>query len=116
LFNTFARPACTSKSIRITSFITPKTKDWLPIVGKARWIVLTKDSAIRRRELEKKALLDARVHAFFLASGGITGPEMAAIFLKALPNIEQLVKRSRKPIIAVVHRDGRVSIIAPDSA
>jgi PIN like domain len=35
--------------------------EWLPEVGELRWIVLTKDKNIRRRQLEVDAILNANV-------------------------------------------------------
>jgi PIN like domain len=43
---------------------------WLPIVGQAGLVVLTRDKRIRSRPLERQALLDHNVRAWFLTSGG----------------------------------------------
>lgn len=44
--------------------------DWLPIVGAAGLVVLTRDKYIRRRAIERRALLDHGVRACFLTGGG----------------------------------------------
>jgi len=38
--------------------------EWLPVIGERKWIVLTKDRHIRRREIEINAIVNARVRAF----------------------------------------------------
>ncbi|MCL5258333.1 MAG: hypothetical protein M1314_01070 [Firmicutes bacterium] len=83
--------------------------EWLAEVGRRGWIVLTKDKNIRKRELERAALKGAGVHAFFLGQQGLSGAEMASIFAKAVPAMLRLVKRAKRPVLAVVHRNGSVA-------
>jgi len=80
--------------------------DWLPEVGKQGWAVLTKDSHIKHRLVERTALLESGVRAFVLVSGNLTGPEMATIFIKALPGINRFAAKHSAPFIAKIHRDG----------
>jgi predicted nuclease of predicted toxin-antitoxin system len=68
-----------------------KDPDWLGSVGRRRWIVLTKDQRIRYRKSESDALLNAGVAAFVLTGGNLTGDEMAAVFVKALPKIRKFM-------------------------
>jgi len=85
---------------------------WLTEVGRRGWVVITKDTRIRYRAIETAALLSARVRAFVLtARGDLTGAEMAAIFLKALPAIRKLCAKHRPPFIARVSRDGGVALV-----
>jgi hypothetical protein len=58
--------------------------EWLPLIGERRWIVLTKDRHIRRRELEIQAIVNARVRAFVLTAAEVTGPEQATAFVRAM--------------------------------
>jgi hypothetical protein len=85
---------------------------WLKEAGKQGWIVLTKDTRIRYHAHEVAALLDSGVRAFVLtARGDLTGAEMAAIFVKALPAIRRMAKETAPPFIARVQRDGTVEIL-----
>lgn len=81
-------------------------EEWLPLCGERGWVVLTKDKAIRRRLLERQALLSAGVRAFFLTSGSMTGAEMAGAFLRCLPAMSQLIENEDAPFIALVSRSG----------
>lgn len=47
-----------------------KDPQWLPVVGKAGLVVLTRDKRIRRRPLEREALLTSGVRACFQTTGG----------------------------------------------
>ena len=85
--------------------------DWLPIVGKRGWIVLTKDRHIRRRELELQALVNARVRAFVLTAADLTGPEQAAVFVRALPKMLRICQASKGPLIGAVGNKGGVALL-----
>ncbi len=89
---------------------TPDT-DWLSFVGGKGWVVISKDRRIRHNRLEREALMNAGVAAFFLTSGQLTGHEMAKIVLSALPNIKRTLKNEPRPFIAVIHRTGEVRVV-----
>ena len=84
---------------------------WLTEAGKNGWIVLTKDKMIRRRTIEREALLNANVKAFFFMSGSIAFSEIAQILVKALPAIEKVVTENKPPFIAGIYKDASVRII-----
>lgn len=88
-----------------------KDADWLSVVGRRGWIVLTKDERIRYRMIEQQAMMRASVAAFILTAGGVTGAEMADIFIKALPKIRRFVMKYDRPFIASVTRSGAVVLI-----
>jgi predicted nuclease of predicted toxin-antitoxin system len=85
--------------------------NWLKVAGEKGWIVLTKDSRIRYRVLEKTTLMNAGVAAFILTSADLKGNEMAEIFVNALPAISKTIKKYQKPFIAKIARSGRVSVL-----
>jgi len=68
-----------------------RDEEWLAQVGQQGWIILTKDTRSRYRTIERNALMNARVRAFVLVSGNLSGQEMAKIFVKALPAIRKFV-------------------------
>lgn len=84
--------------------------EWLSEVGRRGWVVLTKDKAIRKREIEKRRLMNSGVAAFVLTSGGLSGDEMGKVFVVALPRMLRLLKRNRPPFIATITRKGNVSM------
>ena len=94
-------------------YFSPDEQDanWLKVAGQKGWIVLTKDSRIRYRVLEKTALITSGVAAFILTSADLKGKEMAEIFVKALPAIQKVIKKYPKPFIAKITRQGKVSLI-----
>jgi len=92
----------------------PDTPDaqWLPVVGKKGWVVLTRDRHILTRTLEIIALLKANTHAFVLKSRSeLTGAEMAAAFMAAYPHMDRLIASHTPPFLARVTATGHVAEI-----
>jgi hypothetical protein len=80
---------------------------WLPIIGQAGLVVLTRDKRIRSRPLERQALLDHNVRACFLTSGGsLTLFEQLRLWLRYWDDIENLVADHPAPWLASVTRSG----------
>lgn len=89
-----------------------KDEDWLRDAGRNGWAVLTKDKRIRRRELERDALTEAKVRAFCLTSGKLTADEQIERFVH---NRYRILQRARKPgpFICGVYRNS-VRLIWPE--
>ena len=79
--------------------------EWLPAIGERAWVLLTKDKDIRRRPLEIEAILNARVRAFVLTATQLRREEQAAIFLRAMPKIHRICRRTG-PFIFNITRMG----------
>jgi hypothetical protein len=91
----------------------PDTPDtvWLAEVGARGWIVLTKDSRIRRHPLELQALLAANVAAFMLTATDLTGEAMARLLVTCIPRLTTFARSRARPFIATISRQGQVTII-----
>jgi hypothetical protein len=89
---------------------TPDT-NWLSEVGRRGWVVLSKDVRIRRDKEERAALLEAGVKAFLLTQQGLTGEDMAAIFLRALAEMARRAARAKCGFICTVARHGQIAVI-----
>lgn len=85
--------------------------EWLGEVGRKGWVVLSKDDRIRLNEVERSALVEAGVAAFFLNRGDLTGPQMASVFVKALPAMKRALRRFPVPFIARISAHGEVSVL-----
>lgn len=91
--------------------IDTKDSEWLSYVGAKNWVVLTKDKMIRHRQLELLAMKQAGVKVFVLTNGNLSGPRMAAIFVKALPAMRKFINKNDQPFIAHITSQGKVSLI-----
>jgi len=88
-----------------------RDEEWLAEVGRRGWTVITKDTRIRYRQTELTALVAGGVRAFVLTRGDLSGPEMAAILVKALPHLARFSARHEPPFIARIGTAGRVQMI-----
>ncbi|MCY7343483.1 MAG: hypothetical protein LH603_17040 [Pseudonocardia sp.] len=80
---------------------------WLPIVGQAGLVVLTRDKRIRSRPLERQTLLDHGVRACFLTSGGTLDLfSQLRLWLRYWDEIEALGAEQPAPWLASVTRNG----------
>ena len=75
-------------------------------------VILTKDTRIRHRELERDALLSSGLRVFALTAGNLSGDSQARAFVRALKRILRF-SRARGPFIATVTASGGVKRIAP---
>jgi predicted nuclease of predicted toxin-antitoxin system len=80
--------------------------EWLPEVARNKWVLLTKDKGIRRRPMERQALLIPGARSFILTAGEMTGKEIADTFIRHLNRIQRTAKNEKPPFIATVTRDG----------
>lgn len=90
-------------------------EEWLTRAGQMGWIVLTKDKFIRKRPLERKALLAAYVRAFVFTGGNMSGVEMAESLVAAIPRMLRIIATTPPPFIARVTGSGTVEIIVDGS-
>ncbi len=79
------------------------------MAGRSRprgWVVLTKDSAIRRNPHEKAMFRNARVRVFALSRKDLSGQEMAELFVKALPGMRKRAASIMPPFVFSIARGG----------
>jgi hypothetical protein len=90
--------------------------DWIPEIGARGWVILTKDARIGKNRIERLAVADARVRMFTLASQSLSGTDMAAIFLQAIPEMKKFIYENPAPFIAKVYQGGKVKAWKDDLA
>jgi predicted nuclease of predicted toxin-antitoxin system len=82
--------------------------EWIAEASAHGWIILTKDSAIRRNPLERAAYRDSGSRVFVLTSQNMTGAAMAAAFIAAMPRILARIDDTEPPCVFAVRRNGEV--------
>ena len=101
--------------IRVHDELFPQgTQDvvWLKEAGENGWVVITRDDRIRYNQLEKQAVLAARLRFFSITSSSLTGHEAAALILSALDKMSRLCRQHSKfGFIAKISRGPDVKII-----
>jgi len=89
---------------------TPDT-EWLADVGRRRWVVLTKDKAIRSNHLELRALVEANVACVMLGRGNLTAEAMGKLFADNLRRIERSLRRFHLPLVATLSTGGGLRVL-----
>lgn len=90
----------------------PDTRDavWIPEVGAQGWVIVTKDTAMKRNPLEKRALLAANTAVFFFANGGLPGHRLGEALAHALPGMRRAIRRFDVPILGRVNATGEITV------
>ena len=89
---------------------------WLPEVGRRRWIAVTTDDHIRRRAVEKREVLRHNVRLFVFTSNNLAGATMAAILIKALPEMRKLIRKQTAPFIPSITKSSAINLLWPPRA
>ena len=76
--------------------------DWLKLAGTRNWTVLMKDEAIRRNQLERRAVKAFQVRCFCLTRQDLSAREMARRFVENLPAMVRACSQPG-PFIYAVH-------------
>jgi hypothetical protein len=86
--------------------------DWLREAGANRWVVITRDDRIRYNQLEKQAVIAARVRFFSITSSSLTGEQAASLIISALDKMSRLCRQhATRGFIAKISRGPDVKII-----
>jgi len=73
--------------------------------------VLTKDKNIRKRPLERQAIIEAKVRAFVFTGGELSGVEMGEIMAAAIQKIGRVLDETPPPFVARITSAGDVEVI-----
>lgn len=88
-------------------------RTWLPVVGRAGWIVIMRDKKIRTRPGERQALMANGVRAFCLTSSGNSSSwEIASLLMRWWHRIEERANAPGPYIYSVTSR-GVLALVAP---
>lgn len=85
---------------------TTEDAAWIAAVARSGWVILTKDQRIRRRPLERAAVVASGARMFALTSGNLSGPAMAEVFGRHLHKMMRIALGEPAPFIALVSRSG----------
>lgn len=85
--------------------------EWLTSAGREGWVVLTRDKNIRLREIERNALVSAKVAAFVFTGGNASGIETTEAIVAALPRMNKFLAQNRPPFICRITASGQVELL-----
>jgi hypothetical protein len=85
-------------------------ENWLPIVGRNGWILISADSRLWRRSILREVLFKAGVRAFIFTENNLRGETRAEIVRKALPEMRSTVRDTPPPFICSLTVEGHSRI------
>jgi len=59
----------------------------LPIIGERGWVLITKDTNVRRNQLEVEAILNAGVRAFVITATKLNHEQLTELMIRAMPKV-----------------------------
>ncbi len=80
-----------------------KDEEWLTVIGKRGWYVLTHDRRIRYKTNEKAAVEKHRIGLFVIV-GKAPFAKLAQNFVFTLPKIMKFLDKNPRPFIAKIYR------------
>ena len=86
-------------------------EEWLEVVGKQGWVVITHDQRIRYKPNELAAVIKHSV-ALLVVIGHAPYPQLARHFVATVPKIDALLAAHKSPLIAKVYRPSPAEIAA----
>jgi hypothetical protein len=88
-------------------------ESWLTTIGQRGWLALMRDQNIRRRPLERRALVSAGVGAFVCTAGEATANETATAVILLLRKMVNIGTSERRPFICTFTLRGAVRQMSP---
>ena len=83
-------------------------EDWIALVGRMNWVAITKDKNIRYRTAELEAVRRHMARVIVIRMKNATGPDIAALLVKARHRVARFVANTPPPFVAGIHGSGAV--------
>ena len=81
---------------------------WIALVGRKRWVALTKDKNIRFRSPQLESIRKHAARIVVIRAKNATGPQIAEAVLKGRKQILRFASRTTPPFVARIDRAGSV--------
>jgi len=79
--------------------------EWLEVVAKRSWTVLTRDRRIRYSPVALSAAMGAEARVLILVAKNLTHDRLAEVFIDSLPRIRRLLSGQQEAFIGKIRRD-----------
>ncbi|KAA0266376.1 MAG: DUF5615 family PIN-like protein [Anaerolineales bacterium] len=86
---------------------------WLQVIGERGWLLITVDKRIRRRPLEKEALMRYKVGAFFLGGKSMSRWDRIRQIVRAWQRINEIAEKEKPPFAYQVNMHGNETAKLP---
>lgn len=83
-------------------------EDWIPIVGRNKWLLFSCNKGILEAEAQRKLLIEHNVGAVFLTTGQERNPDVLYLILHKMRWLEKIDAEVRRPFAFLITIRGRV--------
>ena len=90
---------------RDVPFGTPD-EDWLTLAGQNGWITLLRDKRVRHREVERTAIVEAKVAAFIFTGGQVSADGTTQTLLRLLDKMINIAMSEPRPFLYTITASG----------
>src|SRR5262245_62912079 len=80
---------------------------WIPVIAERGWAIVTRDGRIRRRPLEREAMLEAGAIVVMIRGQALGAAALAAALLAGHARLVSMARSRRPPMVLFLHPDGR---------
>lgn len=80
------------------------------LAGPQGWIALLRDKRVRHREVERAAILEARLAAFVFTGGQVTATDVTKILIKRLDKMIKIAVSEPRPFLYTITAGGNMSL------
>lgn len=80
--------------------------EWIPEVGRRSWVLITRDTNIRRNPLERAAYENAGLRGFVVTGKEMSGPDLAALLARSLRGMVNRAAGRRGPLLFTISHGG----------
>lgn len=80
--------------------------EWIPEVGKRRWVLITRDANIRRNPVERAAYEAAGLRGFVVTGKELGGTELAALLVRSLRAMVSRAAGRPGPLLFTISQGG----------
>ncbi|NJL90327.1 MAG: hypothetical protein HC916_11475 [Coleofasciculaceae cyanobacterium SM2_1_6] len=84
--------------------------EWLPIVSKKGWVVLTQDVNLGKNQIELTAIAKENTKVFILVSGNLGSQAITSVLTNILEKLEKFALNNSAPFIAKIKDDGSITL------
>lgn len=83
----------------------------LRVIGKRGHVLISADKDIRRNELLRLVIAEHKTRLFTFTNNNMTGPRLAEVLARALPQIKSVATDYAPPFIASISTSGSVTVL-----
>ena len=80
--------------------------EWIPELGRRKWVLITKDKSIRRNPLERAAYETAQLRGFVVTAKDLSGSDLGGLLVRCLDGMARRAHKRPGPLLFAISKGG----------